>query len=154
MGDNKILIVINKKILEEYYTYYFKKYPKRKKKPIDKPIPPSLNKWMVMKRPQMNNEKQVWKEFIVWLINRYNLNNLKINKAIMTFTYYFDSHRRHDADNYTPKNIMDGFTESGLLIDDDLDHIKMLCIQGDYDKENPRTEILIEVLQESDKELL
>jgi Holliday junction resolvase RusA-like endonuclease len=83
---------------------------------------------MVMKRPQMNNEKQKWKDFIVWLINKNNLQDTKINKATIIFTYYFPTKHRHDADNYTPKNLMDGFTESGLLIDDDFEHIEMLCI--------------------------
>lgn len=99
-----------------------------------------------MKRPQMNGEKQKWKDFIVWLINEYNLQDKKIQKAIVTFTYFFPTKHRHDADNYTPKNIMDGFTESGLLIDDDFNHIQMLCIKGGYDKENPRTEIEIQCL--------
>jgi len=148
LNEDKLLLTIDGKTLEEYYKYYFKKYPKRKKEPIDNPIPPSLNQWMVMIRQQANNEKQKWKEFIVWLIEKYGLCNLMIDKAVITFTYYFGSKRRHDADNYTPKNIMDGFTESGLLVDDDFSHIKMLCIKGGYDKDNPRTEILIEVLNE------
>jgi hypothetical protein len=128
----------------EYDKYYFNQYPKRKVPPIKNPIPPSLNQWMIMKRPAMNNEKQKWKEFIVWLINKYNLQNQHIDNATITFTYYFKTKIRHDADNYTPKNIMDGFTESGLLLDDDLEHIEMLSIKGGYDKNNPRVEILIE----------
>lgn len=143
---NNINIIINNEILQEYYNYYFNKYPRRKKKPIKSPIPPSLNQWMVMQRPQMNNEKQIWKEFIVWLINKNNLQNKNIDKAIVTFTYYFPTKHRHDADNYTPKNIMDGFTESKLLTDDDFNHIEMLCIKGGYDKSNPRTEINIKII--------
>jgi len=139
-----MLITIDNKILEQYNEYYFKKYPKRKVIPIKSPISPSLNQWMVMKRPAMNNEKQKWKEFIIWLVEHYGLENKKIEKATMTFTYYFKTKARHDSDNYTPKNIMDGFTQSGLLVDDDFEHIQMLCIKGGYDKENPRTEILIE----------
>lgn len=138
-----IKITIDNNELQEYLKLYFKKYPKRKVPPIKSPIPPSLNKWMIMKRPQMNNEKQNWKNFIIWLINKYNLQDKHIEKAIITFTYFFKTKARHDADNYVPKNILDGFTESGLLIDDDFNHIEMLCIKGGYDKENPRTEIEI-----------
>ncbi len=142
-----MLLIIDNNVLDKYYKYYFAKYPKRKVKPIKSPIPPSLNQWMVMKRPQMNNEKQKWKEFIVWLIGENNLQDKKINRATITFTYYFPTKHRHDADNYTPKNLMDGFTESGLLIDDDFNHIEMLCIKGGYDKNNPRTEIDLEIIQ-------
>ena len=123
--------------------YYFEKYPKRKKFPIKKPIPPSLNTWMIMKRFQMNHEKQVWKEFGKWLVFYYKYNDLKIEFCKITIEYFFDSKRRHDADNYTPKNLFDSFTSSGLLVDDDFNHVESLTIKGNYSKENPRTEITI-----------
>lgn len=141
-----INIIINNQTLENYNKYYFKKYPGRRTPPIQSTIPPSLNKWMIMLRPQMNNEKQKWKEFIMWLITDLSLNNKQIEKCIITFTYYFKTKARHDADNYTPKNIMDGFTESGLLVDDDFTHVEMLCVKGGYDKDDPRTEINIQIL--------
>lgn len=145
------LLIIDIPIIKKYKSYYFKKYPRRKIFPFASkktgkinPIPPSLNQWMIMRRPQMNNVKQQWKDFIVWLVDYYGLSNLNIKSATITFTYYFQDKRRRDADNYTPKNILDGFTESGLIVDDDFNHIKMLSIQGGYDKNNPRVEILIE----------
>ncbi len=138
-----IKLIINQDELDDYHEYYFKKYPKRQVKPIKKPIPYSLNQWMIMPRSQMNSEKQKWKDFIVWLVNKYNLQNRKIDNAEITFIYYFPTKHRHDADNYTPKFAMDGLTESGLLVDDDFEHIKTLTICGGYDKENPRTEIHI-----------
>ncbi len=97
-----------------------------------------------MPRPQMNHEKQVWKEFGEWLVKYYGYENMKIEKCNITIVYYFGSKRRHDADNYTPKNLFDSFTSSGLLVDDDLDHVQSLTIKGNYCKERPRTEIYIE----------
>lgn len=141
--SNTLLLVINNDILKLYNDFYFKKYPRRKKIPIPKPIPPSLNQWMVLPRQQMNGEKQKWKEFGEWLVNHYGFANMQIESCKITITYYFDSKRRHDADNYTPKNLFDSFTSSGLLIDDDLNHVQSLTIKGDYCKEDPRTEILI-----------
>jgi Holliday junction resolvase RusA-like endonuclease len=141
--DNQIKLVINNDILNKYYKYYFKKYPRRKKKPIERPIPPSLNQWMVMPRFQMNNQKQIWKEFGEWLVFCYGYQNMRIDKCNITIIYYFDSKRKHDADNYTPKNLFDSFTSSGLLIDDDFNHVQSLTIKGDYCKSNPRTEIII-----------
>jgi Holliday junction resolvase RusA-like endonuclease len=136
-------IVINNDVLIKYLDYYFDKYPRRNKKPIEKSIPPSLNTWMTMPRFQMNAQKQAWKEFGAWLVGYYGLENKKIEKCNIVIEYFFDSKRRHDADNYTPKNLFDSFTVSGLLVDDDLDHVESLTIKGNYSKDNPRTEIRI-----------
>jgi len=138
---NKIKIVIDNKSIEEYNKYYFKKYPKRKVKPIKKPIPPSLNQWMVMKRYQMNHEKQTWKEFGEWLVKRDGLENKKLEKCRIVIEYFFPDKRRRDSDNFTPKNLFDSFTVSGLLVDDDFNHVQSLTIKGNYCKEDPRTEI-------------
>jgi len=140
----EIKIIIDNNILEKYREYYFEKYPRRKNNPIKKPIPPSLNSWMIMRRFQMNHQKQVWKEFGEWLVNYYGYTNKKIDKCKIIIEYFFDSKRRHDADNYTPKNLFDSFTVSGLLIDDDFNHVESLTIKGNYSKENPRTEIIFE----------
>lgn len=139
----QILLTINKDILDKYNKYYFNKYPRRKKIPIQKPIPPSLNQWMILPRPQMNVEKQKWREFGEWLVSYYKFENIQIDKCDIVITYYFDSKRKHDADNYTPKNLFDSFTSSGLLVDDDFNHVQSLTIKGDYCKEEPRMEILI-----------
>ena len=136
-----IKIIIDNNILEKYYEYYFKKYPRRKIFPINKPIPPSLNAWMIMRRFKMNHEKQVWKEFGEWLVDYNCLRDKRIEKCKIEIEYFFDSKRRHDADNYTPKNLFDSFTVSGLLIDDDFNHVESLTIKGNYSKDNPRTEI-------------
>ncbi len=137
------IIVIDKEVIGKYNEYYFNKYPKRKKVPITKPIPPSLNTWMVMRRFQMNHLKQVWKEFGVWLVDFYGYKDLNIEKCKIEIEYFFDSKRRHDADNYTPKNLFDSFTSSGFLVDDDFNHVESLTIRGNYSKENPRTEIRV-----------
>lgn len=138
---NEIKIIIDNNIIEEYNKYYFSKYPRRRKKPIEKPIPPSLNTWMIMTRNKMNNQKQCWKEFGEWLVDYNNLRNRKLEKCKIEIEYFFDSKRRHDADNYTPKNLFDSFTVSGLLVDDDFNHVESLLIKGNYSKNNPRTEI-------------
>jgi len=136
--------VIDNDVLDKYHEHYFRLYPKRKVKPIPKPIPPSLNHWMILPRPQMNGEKQKWKNFGEWLVKYYGYENMKIDKCNIIITYYFDSKRRHDADNYTPKNLFDSFTSSGMLIDDDFNHVQSLTIKGDYCKGNPSTVIVIE----------
>ena len=146
MGKQFLNITIDNDILEKYNKYYFRKYPKRKKTPIPRPIHPSINQWMILQRPAMNNLKQTWKEFIEWLIKDLGYQDMKIDKYEMTFVTYMPTRRRSDPDNMSPKFIMDGFTEAGFIIDDDGQHLKALTLKTDYDKEHPRTEIYVTIL--------
>ena len=140
---SEIKLVIDNNVLQKYNEYYFKKYPKRKKAPIESPTHPSINKWMIMKRPQMNDLKQKHKDFIVWFVEENNLTNKKIEKCSMTFISYFKTKIRKDVDNTVPKFTLDGIAESGLIIDDDSLHLESLTLKCGYDKEWPRTEIYI-----------
>lgn len=133
--------MIDNNTLSEYEKYYFKLHPKAKKKPIDKPRHPSINSWMIMKRPMMNALKQKWKDFILWFIDNQGYTNLHIEKCEMKFITYFETNRRHDVDNSAPKFILDGLAESGFIVDDDSKHLTSLTLEVGVDKENPRTEI-------------
>lgn len=101
-----------------------------------------------MKRPQMNDLKQKWKDFIVFVVNKYEYNDLLIDKATIMFKIYKSTKRRFDTDNYSPKFIMDGLVESKIIVDDDCRHINPLIIYGGYDKDNPRTEIYIKIIED------
>ena len=72
-----------------------------------------------------------------------DLCDTKLEKFAMIFTVYMPSKRRIDCDNIVPKFILDGFSESGFIIDDDGLHLLSLTLRTGYDKENPRTEIEI-----------
>lgn len=91
----------------------------------------------------MNALKQKWKDFVVWWINDLGLANEKLDNFDIIVTVFFNSKRRHDVDNQVPKFILDGFSESGFIIDDDEKHLHSLTLRTNYDKENPRTEIEI-----------
>lgn len=132
--------------------HYFVQHPMAKKKPLKHPYQESMNVWMIMKRPQMNALKQKWKDFIVWFIEDQGYTNLRINKCEMIYTVYKPTHRRLDLDNNSPKFIQDGFVESGLIEDDDMDHITSLTIRGGVDKDHPRTEILIKNIELKEKD--
>ena len=139
----KFKLTITKHTLEEYEKVYFKKHPKARKSPIEQPYHPSINKWMIMKRPMMNALKQRWKDFIIWFVKNQGYSNLHIEQCEMIFTTYYSTNRRHDVDNSTPKFILDGFSESGLIADDDSTHLKKLTLICEVDKDDPRTEIEI-----------
>ena len=140
-----IKLIIDTDTLARYEQYYFKHHPKAWKKPIDNPYHPTINQWMIMRRPMMNALKQRWKDFMVWFINDQGYANLRIEKCEMKFTTYYKTNRRHDTDNSCPKFILDGFSESGFIVDDDSKHLNPLMLECYVDKENPRTEIEVKV---------
>lgn len=114
-------------------------------KPIKTPWHPTVNTWMILPRMSMNQLKQQWKDFIIWFIEKNGYTNLKIDDCTMKFKTFYKNNRRHDVDAAVPKFILDGFSESGFIVDDDSKHLKELTLFCDVDKENPRTEIEVYV---------
>lgn len=107
--------------------------------------PPSLNKFAGRENVwEYRQQKDQWKSICI----AYCRPRPKTppQYAHVTLTFYFDSRRRHDADNYQ-KFILDGLVAAGAIMDDDFDHVQVLC-KGGYDKKNPRTEIEIKELTE------
>lgn len=131
--------------ISEYGKYYFTQHPRAIKIPIENPYHPTINQWMIMKRPMMNALKQKWKDFINWFIDKQGYSNLRIEKCEMKFSTFYKTNRRHDVDNSCPKFILDGMSESGFIIDDDSKHVTSLTLECYVDGDNPRTEIEIKV---------
>lgn len=141
LHNNYIKLVLDNNVLDLYNKYYFLLHPRAKKKPIEQPYHPSINTWCILPRIQMNALKQKWKDFICWWIKFLKYEDMKLDSFDITITVFFNTKRRHDVDNQVPKFILDGFSESGFIIDDDEKHLHSLTLKTDYDKENPRTEI-------------
>lgn len=139
----EINLVINNDIIIEYEKYYFRNHPKAHKKPIANPYHESINVWMIMKRPIMNSLKQRWKDFICWFIDNQGYSNLHLDKCDIKVKTFYKTNRRHDVDNSVIKFILDGFVESGFIVDDDSNHITSLLLECYVDKNNPRTEIKV-----------
>lgn len=96
----------------------------------------------------MNAVKQKWKDFICYYINQLGYKDLKISKCEMEFTSYMKTRRIVDVDAFCPKFILDGFTESGFIVDDNHTVLRALTLKVGYDKDNPRTEIIINTIEE------
>ena len=141
-----IELVITNQTLADYEKYYFKHHPRAKKRPIDNPYHPSINQWMIMKRPMMNALKQKWKDLLRWFVEEQGYTNLHIEKCEISQKVYYPNNRRHDVDNSVPKFILDGLVESGMIVDDDSKHITKLTLECDTDTEHPRTELHIKIL--------
>lgn len=146
MIGRKIKLILDNEVLSRYNDYYFTIHQKAKKIPIEKPIHPSLNTWIILPRIQMNALKQKWADLICWWIKDLGYENLKLDSFEITVTVFFDANRRHDLDNNTPKFILDAFTKTGFIVDDDDKHLRSLTIKSGYDKDNPRTEIELKVI--------
>lgn len=145
----KLQLIINKAALQRYEEHYFSIHTKACKKPIAHPYQESINVWMIMKRPMMNALKQKWKDFICYFVEEQGYTNLGIEKCEICQTVYYPNNRRHDTDNSVPKFILDGLVQSGMIADDDSNHITKLTLKCKTDKENPRTELLITILPNS-----
>lgn len=103
-------------------------------------IPPSLNKYAGRANAwDYRAEKQRWLQLFL----AYCPKCKPMDRAIVTITYYFPTRHRHDPDNYNGKMLMDGLTDRGVIADDSFDHVE-LRLRGEYDRQNPRTEITIE----------
>lgn len=152
MTNDCIEIVMDSDLVSEYTIHYFAEHPRARKAPIAGPTHPSINEWMVLQRQAMNTLKQKWKDFSAWVIRKNGYEGMAIERSHIEVTTYYGRRIRHDADNYVPKFILDGFVEAGFLVDDDDQHITALTLKCRYDKEWPRTEIKIFIEQKENKE--
>jgi len=104
-------------------------------------IHPSINTWKNWHWAVFSKEKKRWAEMIGWLCK--GLTPIE-GRVFVTITVYFGTKHRHDYDNYTPKFILDPIVEAGLIADDSSMIITELRLKFKYDKDHPRTEVLIE----------
>lgn len=140
-------LILDQKLIDEYSDYYFKIHPRAKKRPIEKPFHPSLNTWMILPRIQMNALKQKWKDMGVWWIKKLGYDGLMLDSFTAEVTVYMPTRRKFDLDNFcNEKFLWDSFTESGFIVDDNYTNLTSLLLRGGYDKDNPRTEIIIKTI--------
>mgnify|MGYP001202538952 FL=1 len=143
----KYKITIDRAAIDKYSEHYFEEHPRAYVPPIKQPYHESINKWMIMRRPAMNALKQKWKGFITWYVEILGYSALRIQKYEIIQTIYYPTKARRDPDNSTPKFILDGLVEGGMLGDDDGVSMQSLTLKCRYDKDNPRTEIEIKILE-------
>ena len=104
-------------------------------------IPPSLNKFAGRENVwAYRADKKQWQVLCAAYCRPKPPEPIK--KCVVRITYFFRTRQRHDPDNYNGKFILDGLREAGIIEDDSFSNVELqLC--GAYDKENPRTEIMI-----------
>jgi crossover junction endodeoxyribonuclease RusA len=114
-------------------------------------IPPSINEWRNMHHYEEAKQKKKWEEIVGWEVLAQKVKPQKpIERAVTTYLYFFPSRRRHDPSNYSPKWIEDGLVKAGVLLDDSFENVDLNIRKGGVDKHNPRVEIMIERLEETE----
>lgn len=106
--------------------------------------PPSLNKFAGRGNSWAYREdKRAWTE-AVWAACKSCKDRPKTpyTFAEVDIHYVFPTRARHDADNYAGKFLLDGLTKAGVILDDDMAHIRV-SVSGSYDRQNPRTIITV-----------
>jgi len=94
-------------------------------------------------------KRKAYKDGIFWLIEGELLNRKrpKYNKARITFDIYFKDNRRRDVANYLGGGLiawLDNLVSQNIIADDNYEVIGQPNITFNIDKNNPRTEIIIE----------
>jgi len=66
-------------------------------------------------------------------------------KVIVEAKFFFATKRRRDQDNAmgSLKAAYDGIVDSGLVVDDDYEHMKRTYVDFEIDKKHPRVELTI-----------
>jgi hypothetical protein len=116
-------------------------------------IPPSWNKFYSQGhwggRAKL---AEAWHQH-VWLAVRTAPEKLVLvypkNGLSITITVYFPNARLIDADNVCSKLIIDGLVHADCIVNDTNEWVKEVTTSVRIDRENPRTEILIEPYVES-----
>ena len=100
----------------------------------------SINQWKNWHHQKYNTEKRSWSDEIYYITRGKKGLNGKVEVVVK---YYFKTKQKRDLDNYTPKFIMDGLVKAGMIEEDNSSIVTKLSVEILHDKENPRTEILI-----------
>lgn len=113
-------------------------------------IPPTNNKYMGNSHNfnRYRKQKERWHWLIKEALQKVKKPSVPFNRAVVTILYYFKDNRRRDPDNFSGKMILDPLVKEGVLVDDSFDNIELRIRKAGVDKLNPRTEIIVEEVQD------
>lgn len=148
--EKRIVITFNQEMIDEYTNNYFLKYPNRKKAPLEflgKKRLGQLPSWnRIINCPNrivQNQWKQELSDYTQHIIHKQGLNDLKIDKCIVVAKQFQGTRTKSDSDNIYLKSSLDALVKNGVLIEDNYTVLNPCILSTFYDKENPRTELII-----------
>lgn len=142
---NELVIEINQELVDEFNTYYKKQNPRTKKEAIPSPLCPTLNKFTTMVRMAQNDSKQKYKQFMIYILERNNVEKLMLEDCEICYTVTYPTLTRRDLDNavLNSKYYGDSMVQYGLLKDDSYFQVKLLSFKARYEKQVTKLEISI-----------
>lgn len=119
----------------------------KKKKPVELYSVLSLNELLPISPPKYATIKKQWGDFGKWLAKEYKLTNKQFNNGIIEYRTFNETRTTKDVDNVVAKILNDGLlVQSGMFVDDSYKFLNPYISSMEYDKEHPRLEIRISVL--------
>lgn len=137
MNENKIVIEFTEDNLQEFLCEYYKTHRKTKKPIVEDCLPRSMNKIItITNRIVQNNHKKHRALYVEYLIHKLGLEKIGICECDLKIEFVFPTLVRHDLDNLIGglKEILDPFSDLGVILDDNYKVIKTLSASGRYEK--------------------
>lgn len=135
---DEIVVEFNEEGYEAWVKDFKRRNPKRRKMYVEGVMCRSLNKMLVIQnRVVQNTYKQAYKDYGKFIVEQiHSLKDLGIISTDLEINFIFPTRVRHDLDNYMGgvKEIMDSFTDSGLIVEDNYFIIHSIKATAEYEK--------------------
>ena len=132
-----IVIEFTEENLQAFLENYYSTHRKTKKPIVESPLPRSMNKILVItNRIVQNNHKKHRAEYVSYVLKEMGLEKLGICKTNLKIEFVFSTKVRHDLDNYLAgmKEVMDSFSDIGVIQDDNYNIIQSITATARYEK--------------------
>lgn len=145
-----ITLTFNKESYDKYTKHYRRVYPNRKKMPLSwtRKTPNgqlvSWNRFINSPNRIMQNQwKQEFADYTKFILEDSGLNDLGIERCAIIVRQYNGTKAKSDSDNIMIKASLDAMVKCNVIIEDNYTVLNPVILYTDYDKENPRTEIIL-----------
>lgn len=161
--DNEVIrIIFNSEMLDGFTKEYKIKHPRAKKLPLDWcgkkrfGLIPTMNRFLnVSSRQQQNSMKQQFSEYTKFILKNLDVDRNYLDRCAVLVKQYYPTKAKFDLDGVCVKPSFDSMTEFGVWEDDNIYVIEPYIVTGGYDKDNPRTEIVVfPITDEYDREFV
>lgn len=135
--DNKIVIEFTEENLNEFLDEYYKTHRKTKRPIVEDPLPRSMNKIItITNRIVQNNHKKHRALYVEYIIHKLGLEKTGICETDLNIEFVYPTLVRHDLDNMVAglKEVLDPFSDMGVILDDNYKIIKTLSASARYEK--------------------
>lgn len=135
---DEIIVEFNQDGYNSWVNDFKTRNPRKKKLYVESVMCRSLNKMLVIQnRVVQNTYKQAYKDYGKYIVEEIcGLKDLGIISADLEIKFTFATRVRHDLDNYMGgvKELMDSFTDSGLIVEDNYFIIHSIKATAEYEK--------------------